>query len=141
MFPPETRVLVVEDTATMRKIIVDYFRQMGLTKVTDAEDGADAWYKIKTARKEGLPFELIVSDWEMPYMRGIDLVKKLRATPEEAYTAFVMMTSIAEKDAIVQAAKSSVNDYIMKPVRLDTLQQKLTAVYAKTAFANSLIIE
>lgn len=124
----EMSILVVDDFNTMRKVVKNCLKQLGFTNIEEAEDGAKALSKLK----EG-SFQLIVSDWNMPVMMGIDLLKAVRADPVIGKTPFVMITAEAQKENVIEAAKAGVSNYIVKPFTPDQLQTKLEAVFAKGA--------
>jgi len=119
-------ILVVDDFATMRRIVKTCLRQLGFGNVTEAEDGQIALSKLQCTE-----FKLIISDWNMPNMMGIDLLKAVRASEKLKPIPFLMVTAEAQKENILEAAKSGVSNYIIKPFTADSLQQKLEAVFAK----------
>ena len=93
----DIKILVVDDMTTMRKIIKNMLGQIGFTNIAEADDGATAWPMMENAIKEGAPYEFIVSDWNMPQMSGLDLLKKVRATPGLEKLPFLMITAEAEQ--------------------------------------------
>lgn len=131
MFDPRTKVLVVDDFKTMRKLVINALSQCGMTNVTEFEDAADAAPQIEKAAQEGAPFQLIVSDWNMPKMQGIDLLKKVRENPLTKDTPFLLVTAEAEQKNILEAVKLGVSNYIVKPFSPTTFSEKLQAVYQK----------
>ena len=114
---------------TMRKIIKGMLTKLGCDNLTEADDGIPAWEAIKAAHKDGKPFEFIVSDWNMPGMTGIDLLKNVRSKPEFKTTPFLMVTAEAEQANIVVAVKAGVSNYIIKPFSPDTFKTKLDKVF------------
>lgn len=132
MFNTETRILVVDDFKTMRKLVIGALLTCGLKNVSEADDGATAWPLIEAASKEGKPFELIVSDWNMPQVSGLELLKKVRATKEGAKTPFVLVTAEAEQKNIIEALQAGVSNYIVKPFTTAAFQEKLLQVYQNT---------
>lgn len=131
MFNPNTKVLVVDDFKTMRKLVMAALGGLGLTKVTEAEDAADAVPMVEAAAKAGDPFGLIVSDWNMPRMQGIDFLRAVRANPATAKTPFLMVTAEADQKNIVEALSVGVSNYIVKPFSPATFAEKIQAVYKK----------
>lgn len=131
MFSPNTKVLVVDDFKTMRKLVMSALAGLGLTKVVEAEDGADAVPLVESAAQTGDPFGLIVSDWNMPRMQGIDLLRAVRANPATAKTPFLMVTAEADQKNIVEALTVGVSNYIVKPFSPATFAEKIQAVYKK----------
>lgn len=119
-------ILVVDDFSTMRRIVRSCLRQLGFENVTEAEDGAIALSKLQSSE-----FKLIISDWNMPNMMGIDLLKAVRADDKLKALPFLMVTAEAQKENILEAAKAGVSNYIIKPFTADSLQQKLEAIFTK----------
>lgn len=140
MFAASTRVLVAEDVATMRQMIVEILNGVGLPNVIAVEDGADAWAEISAARRAKSPIQLVLADWQMPHMRGIDLLKKIRSSKEDATLPFVMLTSMSDKAAIVEAARAGVHDYVTKPVNIEMLREKLKTLHSKISFVEDIVI-
>lgn len=131
MFPQTTKFLVVDDFATMRKIIKKVLTELGYTNVEEADDGKTALPIITQAHEMGKPFEFIISDWNMPGMQGIDLLKACKADLRFKATPFMLVTAESEQKHILEAAKAGVSDYVVKPFNSATLKQKLERVYAK----------
>lgn len=129
MFAPSTKILIVDDMKTMRMFVRKGLGLLGLKNVTEAEDGKIAWAAMDVAEKEMAPYQLIVSDWNMPNMSGIDLLKKVREHPSRKGTPFVLVTAENDKEQVVQAVKLGVNGYITKPFDGPTLEAKLKALY------------
>ncbi len=119
-------VLVVDDFATMRKIVRSCLAQLGLTNVTEADNGKHALEKLK----EG-DFKLIVSDWNMPEMMGIDLLRAVRSNDKLKTIPFVMVTAEAQKENVIEAVKAGVSNYIIKPFNAEQMREKLTVVFNK----------
>ncbi len=117
-------VLVVDDFSTMRKIVKKCLKELGFENITEADDGKNALEKLQAA-----PFELIISDWNMPNMMGIDLLRAVRADPRLKAIPFIMVTAEAQKQNVLEAAKAGVSNYIVKPFTADQLQIKLEAVF------------
>ena len=130
-FDPKFKILIVDDMNTMRKIIKGMLQKMGCTDITEAPDGIPAWQAIQEAAASGKPFQFIISDWNMPGMTGIDLLKNVRAKEETKTTPFLMVTAEAEQSNIVTAVKAGVSNYIIKPFNADTLKGKIEKVFGK----------
>lgn len=96
---------------------------MGFTTIIEAQDGVDAWEKLE---KES--FVLIVSDWNMPRMQGIDLLKKVKADPRYSKIPFIMVTAEGQKECVLDAIKNGVNNYVVKPFTTEVLEQKIQQV-------------
>jgi two-component system chemotaxis response regulator CheY len=131
MFPKDTKILVIDDMLTMRKIVKRTLNELGFTNLTDAADGADGWSKLSDAASKGSPFQMIISDWNMPVLTGIELLKKVRESRELAKTPFVLLTAEAEKTQVIQALKLGVSGYIVKPITAQQISEQLTLVYNK----------
>ena len=117
------KVLVVDDFATMRKIIKNILTQLGFKNIFEADDGSSA---LELLKKEKI--DLIISDWNMPKMSGLDLLKAVRNDPNLKDILFVMVTAEAQKDNVIEAIKHGVNQYIVKPFTPETLKEKLEKV-------------
>lgn len=133
MFANDTRILVVDDMSTMRKLVAKSLRDLNFTTIADAVDGEDAWKKVQDALAAKAPFQLIISDWNMPKMKGIDLLGKVRGLPSIAGTPFVLLTAEAERDQVAAALQAGVSGYLLKPFTKEQLQEVLTTVSAKKA--------
>ncbi|MES3039120.1 MAG: response regulator [Bdellovibrionota bacterium] len=131
MFPKGTRFLVIDDFATMRKIITKVLLELGYDNVDEADDGASAVPLIKHAHDQGRPYGLIISDWNMPKMNGIDLLKFCKATPEFSKIPFMLVTAESEQRQILEAATAGVSDYVVKPFNSSTLKLKMERVFVK----------
>ncbi|MDD4730943.1 MAG: chemotaxis response regulator CheY [Desulfovibrio sp.] len=118
------RVLVVDDFSTMRKIIKNILRQLGFENVVEADDGTTAW---EVLNKDNIDF--IVSDWNMPKMTGIELLRKVRASEEYADTPFLMVTAEAQQENIIEAVQAKVSNYIVKPFTPETLSEKINKIF------------
>ncbi|MFN3598561.1 MAG: chemotaxis response regulator CheY [Aquificaceae bacterium] len=123
-FPPQTRILTVDDMATMRKIIKSLLNQLGYTTVEEAENGRDALYKLKQGK-----YDLVLLDWNMPEMDGITLLQEIRKDPELKSIPVVMVTAEAKKENVLQAIQAGANNYIVKPFTAETLKEKLDKVW------------
>lgn len=136
MFAPTTKFLVIDDFATMRKIIKKVLNELGYTNVQEADDGSTAWPLIQDAHTKGEPFQFVISDWNMPQMQGISLLKNCRTDPRFKDLPFMLVTAESEQKQILEAAKAGVSNYVVKPFNSVTLKQKLEQVYAKVANQN-----
>lgn len=131
MFAPDTKVLVVDDMLTMRKIVSRHVKELGMNDITEADDGANAWPKLDEAFKSGKPFQLVLSDWNMPKLSGLNLLKQVRADARFKDLPFVLITAESEKSQVMDAIKAGVSNYIVKPFTGDQLKEKILAVYKK----------
>lgn len=131
MFNPNTKFLVVDDFATMRKVVKKVLTELGYSDIHEAEDGKVAFQAIQDAATSGSPFQCIVSDWNMPNMTGLELLKACKGDAKFKDTPFMLVTAESEKEQIIEAAKAGVSEYVIKPFNAATLKEKLTRVYAK----------
>ena len=122
--PLDTKVLVVDDFESMRRIVKQVLNDIGFKDVSLADDGATALPMLKNGN-----FGLLITDWNMPQMEGIDLVKAVRADPRIKSTPILMVTAEAKREQIIQAAQAGVNDYIVKPFTPDTLKAKIEKIF------------
>jgi len=122
----KVRVLVVDDFPTMRRIVRSLLRQLGFENVDEAENGEDALKKLRSAE-----YGLVISDWNMPVMEGLELLKHIRNDPQLKDIPFLMVTAEAEKEKIIEAIKSGVDNYIVKPFTGDVLKEKLEKIAQK----------
>lgn len=126
MPPPDLKILVVDDFPTMRKIVRQVLRQLGYNDVQEAEDG-EAALKILRQKPD---IQFVISDWNMPNVTGIELLKSVRADPNLKGLPFLMVTAEADKENIVEAVKSGVSSYIVKPFNAATLKEKIEKIFA-----------
>ena len=125
----DMKVLVIDDMSTRRKIIKNMLKKIGFTNITEADDGATAWPMIEEAYNNNEPFEFIVSDWNMPQMSGLDLIKKMRADERFKQTPFLMITAEAEQGNVVIAVKAGVSNFIVKPFNEAVLKDKISKIF------------
>jgi len=118
------KLLVVDDSSTMRRIIVNTLKGMGHEDVLQAEDGAEG-YSMADSNPD---IDMILTDWNMPNMNGLELVEKLRADSRFAKTPIIMITTEGGKKEVIIAMKAGVNNYIVKPFTPVVLKEKLSAV-------------
>ena len=118
------KILIVDDFSTMRRIIKNLLRDLGFTNTTEADDGNTAFPILKAG---GIDF--LVTDWNMPGMTGIDLLKKVRADSELSSMPVLLVTAEQKREQIVEAAEAGVNGYIVKPFTAQTLKEKLDKIF------------
>ena len=123
---PKMKFLVVDDFSTMRRIVRNLLKELGYTNVDEAEDGAVGLQKLK-----GGDFQFVVTDWNMPVMTGIDMLKAIRADPTLKHLPVLMITAEAKKENIIEAAQSGASGYIVKPFTAATLEEKLGKIFEK----------
>ena len=118
------KILVVDDFATMRKVVRNMLRQLGCENVTEAENGEEGFRAAQAGE-----FGLIVSDWNMPVMTGLEFLKAVRAEEKTKATPFLMVTAEALKENIIQAIQSGASNYIVKPFTPQVFEEKLKAIF------------
>jgi two-component system, chemotaxis family, chemotaxis protein CheY len=117
-------ILVVDDFSTMRRIIKNILRQLGFVNILEADDGTTALNILR-----GEPVNFIISDWNMPQMSGIELLKTIRTSGEWKDIPFLMVTAEGQKEQVIEAVKNKVNDYILKPFTPETLMEKINKIF------------
>lgn len=125
------RILVVEDLLVMRRLIVNTLKSVGYTDLLQATNGEEALELIVNPDSK---IEFVITDWLMPVMDGITLVKFLRANPDTKDLPVIMLTSMNDKDSIIEAVKYNVNDYVVKPFTPKLLQSKIESVLNRIKF-------
>jgi two-component system chemotaxis response regulator CheY len=121
-------VLVVDDFATMRRIVSNLLREAGFKHLVEAEDGVEALRKLEAGN-----FQFVVSDWNMPKMTGLELLKSVRSSEHLKHLPFLLVTAEARKENIVEAAHAGADGYIVKPFTGATLKEKIQAIYTRKA--------
>ncbi len=120
------RILVVDDFSTMRRIVKNILKQLGYTNVVDADDGTTAW---EVLNKDNIDF--VITDWNMPNMSGLELLKKIRNSEEFADMPVLMVTAEAQQENIIEAVQAGVSNYIVKPFTADAIEQKIDKIFSK----------
>jgi two-component system chemotaxis response regulator CheY len=120
------KILVVDDFSTMRRIIKNLLRDLGFSNVHEADDGQTALPKLVSG-----DFDFLITDWNMPGMTGIDLLKSVRAAPSLATLPVLMVTAEAKREQIILAAQAGVNGYIIKPFTAQTLKEKIEKIFER----------
>ena len=120
------KILVVDDFSTMRRIIKNLLKDLGFTNVQEADDGSTALPMLQQGQ-----FDFVVTDWNMPGMQGIDLLRNIRADDSLKHIPVLMVTAEAKKEQIVAAAQAGVNGYVVKPFTAATLKEKLDKVFER----------
>jgi two-component system, chemotaxis family, chemotaxis protein CheY len=124
MSDPTMKFLVVDDFSTMRRIVRNLLKELGYTNAEEAEDGIVALNMLRANK-----FDFVVSDWNMPNMTGIELLKNIRADEALKNLPVLMITAEARKENIIEAAQAGANGYIVKPFTAATLDEKLTKIF------------
>ena len=120
------KILIVDDFSTMRRIIKNLLRDLGFNNTHEADDGNTALPMLKNG-----DFEFVVTDWNMPGMQGIDLLKAIRADEKLCHLPVLMVTAEANREQIIEAAQAGVNGYIVKPFTAATLKEKLDKIFER----------
>ena len=120
------KILVVDDFSTMRRIVKNLLRDLGFSNTHEADDGTSAWPMLQNG-----DFDFVVTDWNMPGMTGIDLLKKIRADERLKSTPVLMVTAEAKRDQIVAAAQAGVNGYVVKPFTAAALKEKIEKIFER----------
>lgn len=126
MVNPKMKILVVDDFATIRRILRTLLKKIGLTNVIEAEDGSSALNVLKKNE-----VDLIICDWNMPYMSGIELLKAVRGDESLKDIPFLMLTAEGQKEKVSEAVQAGVTNYIVKPFTADSIQDKLTQIFGE----------
>lgn len=119
-------ILVVDDFSTMRRIIKNLLRELGYNNVAEADDGHTGLPMLQAGN-----FDFLVTDWNMPGMTGIDLLRAVRADAKLCKLPVLMVTAEAKKDQIIEAAQAGVNGYIVKPFNAQTLKEKIDRIFQR----------
>ncbi|MBC7207496.1 MAG: chemotaxis response regulator CheY [Methyloversatilis sp.] len=126
MSDPKMKFLVVDDFSTMRRIVRNLLKELGFTNVDEAEDGVIALQKLKAS-----DFDFVVTDWNMPNMTGIELLRAIRADAALKALPVLMITAEAKKENIIEAAQAGASGYIVKPFTAGTMSEKLNKIFEK----------
>ncbi|MBI5575306.1 MAG: chemotaxis response regulator CheY [Deltaproteobacteria bacterium] len=126
MLDYKEKILIVDDFLTMRRIVKNLLKQLGYENIVEAEDGEQAYAKLK-----GGGFGFVVSDWNMPNLDGLGLIKKVRSDPELMGMPFLMVTAEAEKLKVIEAIKAGVSSYVVKPFTAEILREKIEKIFDK----------
>jgi two-component system, chemotaxis family, chemotaxis protein CheY len=120
------KILVVDDFSTMRRIIKNLLKDLGFSNIQEADDGSTALPMLQQG-----DFDFVVTDWNMPGMQGIDLLRAIRADDKLKHLPVLMVTAEAKKEQIVAAAQAGVNGYVVKPFTAATLKEKLDKIFER----------
>jgi len=121
---PNMKIMVVDDMSTMRRIVKNILKQIGFSNVDEAENGQEALEKLKADT-----FGFVVSDWNMPVMTGIDMLRAIRSDEALKHIPVLMVTAEAKKENIVEAVQAGVSNYIVKPFTAESLQEKMAKIF------------
>ena len=130
-FNKNGNILVVDDMLTMRKIVKKQLGDWGCTNIQEADDGATAWPILLQALANNQRIDFVISDWNMPKVTGMELLKQVKSHPELKDTPFLMVTAEAEQKNVIEAVKAGVSNYIIKPFAPATLIEKIEKIFEK----------
>lgn len=122
----DMKILIVDDFSTMRRIIKNLLRDLGFTNTHEADDGVTALPMLRSG-----DYDFLVTDWNMPGMSGIDLLKQVRADAKLAALPILMVTAEAKRDQIIEAAQAGVNGYVVKPFTAQVLKEKIEKIFER----------
>lgn len=124
------KILIVDDYSTMRRIVKNLLHDLGYSNTAEADDGRSAWPMLQAG-----DFDFVITDWNMPGMTGIDLLKNIRADTRLAKLPVLMVTAEAQRHQILEAAQAGVNGYIIKPFTAVTLKEKIDKIFQRVVAA------
>lgn len=123
---PNMKILVVDDMSTMRRIVKNILKQLGFSNLDEAENGQEALTKLRADS-----FGFVVSDWNMPVMSGIEMLRAIRADEKLKHVPVLMVTAEAQKENLIEAIQAGVNNYVVKPFTAETMQEKINKIFNK----------
>ena len=121
---PSMKIIIVDDMVTMRRIVKNVLKQLGFSNIDEAENGQDGLQKLKSSK-----YDFVVSDWNMPVMTGIDMLRAIRADEQLKAIPVLMVTAEAQQKNLVEAVQAGVSNYIVKPFTAETMQEKLAKIF------------
>lgn len=121
---PSMKILVVDDMVTMRKIVRNILKQLGFANTDEAENGEEGLQKLR-----GGSYNFVVSDWNMPVMMGIDMLRAIRADESLKKIPVLMVTAEAQKENLMEAVQAGVSNYVVKPFTAETMQDKINKIF------------
>lgn len=131
MFPLDSRILIADDVPSIRDLVKSQMKALGFKHIIEVGDGEQALQVLTNNQMAGTPIQLVISDWNMPKMTGLELLRQVRASSKWANLPFVLLTSESERDQVTEAILAGVSQYIVKPFAAKTFEEKLKGVWAK----------
>ncbi len=131
MFPLDCRILIADDVPSIRDLVKSQMKALGFKHIIEVGDGEQALQILTNNQMAGTPIQLVISDWNMPKMTGLELLRQVRASSNWANLPFVLLTSESERDQVTEAILAGVSQYIVKPFAAKTFEEKLKGVWAK----------
>jgi two-component system chemotaxis response regulator CheY len=121
----EIKILIVDDAKVIRSIIKKFLNELGFNNITEARDGSEGLKHYKNSISENEQFHLIITDWNMPFMSGLEFVKKVREIKEELYTKIIMVTAETTKESVKESVLAGVDKFIAKPFSIDKFKSDM----------------
>jgi len=131
MFKPDSKILVVDDLQAVRTLLKDILNQLGFSQLYEAADGQEALDILKKASQEKQSFDLIICDWNMPNMNGLELLQARNDDPLLQNIPFLMVTIESELEYVLKAISLGVSDYVVKPFSERTVAEKLKSIHSR----------
>lgn len=131
MFPLDTKILVADDLKTIRSLVVEILRKAGYSNFVEAQDGLEALHALEASISKPPKIGLVISDWNMPNMTGLELLEKKMSHPDLNDIPFLMVTIESERDYVLRAVSVGVNEFVVKPFSEKTLLNKIKAVWER----------
>lgn len=131
MFPPDTNFLLVDDMEPLRRVVRATLKQLGYLNILEAASAPQALQVLEKTFMIGRPINVILSDWQMPGMTGLEFLEVVRTTEQFAHLPFLMITAEGQREQILAAIQTGVSSYLVKPISPATLEDKLKAVWHK----------
>jgi two-component system chemotaxis response regulator CheY len=118
------KILIIDDFATMRKILSTFLVKLGFSNITEADDAKKAWEILQTET-----FDLVISDFNMPEMNGLELLRKIRLESNNKDQKFIMLTAETDKELLMDTKTLKVDSYILKPFKIEVIEEKIKAIF------------
>lgn len=131
MIPTEIKILIADDMPTIRDLLKTQLKALGFNKVIEAEDGEQALNLLIEHDSEADKVQMVISDWNMPKMSGLEFLKQVRATDQWVNLPFILLTSESERDQVTEAILAGVSQYVVKPFAGKAFQEKMNSAWAK----------
>lgn len=131
MFPLETKILIVDDMPAIRDLLKGQLKAMGYKMIHDFPDGETAKLFLVDSFASGAPVQLVISDWNMPKLTGLELLKQVRASKHMINLPFILLTSESERDQVTEAILSGVSQYVVKPFTAKMIEEKMKSAWQK----------
>jgi two-component system chemotaxis response regulator CheY len=126
------KILIVDDSPTIRALVRYHMRALGLSNFSEAKNGMSAWQMIVSALNDGVPYSLVISDQNMPEMLGLELLQKIRAHEKLKSLPFILVTTMSDRASVVKAIQVGINDFITKPMSAQVLAEKVKAIFSRS---------